>query len=89
MENDKFDLDNLSNNQLIELKKNTEKTKWEHYNKFKELDEYIKHLDSIIFKQCGHEWVMDYSATSPYDGPDRICKKCNLYNNKYMYETHS
>jgi hypothetical protein len=78
----------LSNKELIELRNKTEKIKWDHYNKFNKLTYQIKYLESVIFKKCDHEWELDYSASGPYDGPDKICKKCRLYNNNYMYQIH-
>jgi hypothetical protein len=81
-----IDLDGLSNDQLIDLRNNTEKDKWKYYREFEKLGKHVQYLESIIFKKCVHVWEYDYTASGPYDGPDKICKKCKLYNNKYMYQ---
>ena len=82
--NKEANLEKLSNDELIQLRNLTEKTKWEHYNQFNKLTDQVKYLESIIYKKCGHEWEYDYSSSGPYDGPDKICKKCKLYRNDYM-----
>jgi MoaA/NifB/PqqE/SkfB family radical SAM enzyme len=82
------ELSNLSKEELIKLRNDTEKTKWEYYNKFNKLTNQTKYLESIIYKKCDHEWEYDYTASGPYDGPDKICKYCKLYNNRYMYQMH-
>jgi len=84
----KLNVKDLSNDELIKLRDHTEKMKWEHYNKFNNLTEQTKYLESIIYKKCDHKWFYDYSASGPYDGPDKICEKCKLYRNAYMYEYH-
>lgn len=82
----KLDVKGLTNDELIKLKNHTEKMKWEYYNKFNNLTEQIKYLESIIYKKCDHNWEYDYTASGPYDGPDKICSKCKLYRNDYMYQ---
>jgi hypothetical protein len=84
----KLNVKDLSNEELIKLRNNTEKMKWDHYNKFNNLTEQIKYLESIIYKKCDHNWDYDYSVSGPYDGPDKICSKCKLYRNHYMYQYH-
>ena len=82
------DLKKLSNEELIKLRDLTEKTKWEYYKKFNKLTDQVNYLESIIYKNCDHNWEYDYSASGPYDGPDKICNKCKLYRNHYMYQYH-
>ena len=69
-------------NELLSEKKKIESKKWEYYQKFKNSDKIIKDLDKKIYKICVHDWEYDYSS---YDGPDKICKICNLYRNEYLY----
>ena len=69
-------------NVLLDQRKLLEKSKWEYYRKFNEMDKLIKETEKLIFKKCDHQWEFDYSA---YDRPDRICKICNLIKNPYIY----
>ena len=71
--------------EIIKLHKLKVQEKWEYYKKFQDMDNIIKDLEYEIYNKCKHEWELDYSASGPYDGPDRICKKCNLYKNNYIY----
>ena len=52
----KLDVKDLTNDELIKIRNNTEKMKWDHYNKFNNLTEQIKYLESIIYKKCNHNW---------------------------------
>ena len=59
--------------------------KWHYYKLYENADKVIKKYENIIYQKCKHEWQCDYTASGMYDGPDKICKKCNLYQNNYMY----
>ena len=39
----------------------------------------IEHIEDIIYEMCDHNWEYDYSGSGPHDGPDKVCKECNLY----------
>ena len=70
---------------IIQLHKQKVQEKWDYYKKFQSRDNIIKNLEYEIYKNCKHEWELDYSGCSPHDGPDRVCKICRLYRNDYLY----
>jgi len=76
---DEIDLNKLSNDELIALRKKTIHNRCEHYRLYNELYHEIQHIEKVLYNKCDHEWELDYSGAGPHDGPDRICKKCNLY----------
>lgn len=81
----KQNLDNYSLDDLIKLRDSTTNARWEHYRKFQELEKTIQKIEHRIYTKCEHNWELDYSASGPYDGPDRICTKCNLYRDARLY----
>ena len=72
-------------NRSIEL----EKYKQKRIQKYHEVSNYLKmveksrhdigHIEDIIYEICDHDWEYDYSGCGPHDGPDKVCKECNLY----------
>ena len=76
---DELDLNNLSKEDLIELRDKTVKTRYEHYKLYNELYHSIQIIEKVLYSKCNHEWELDYSGVGPYDGPERYCKICKLY----------
>jgi len=76
---DNIDLNNLSKDELIVLKDKTVKTRYNHYRLYNELYNDIQRIENVLYRKCDHEWELDYSGVGPYNGPDRICKICGLY----------
>ena len=74
-----LDLNNLSKEDLIELRDKTVKTRYEHYKLYNELYHNIQIIEKVLYSKCKHEWELDFSGCGPHDGPDKICKLCNLY----------
>ena len=74
-----FDINKLSKEELIEFRDKTIKTKYEHYRIFNELNKTVKIIETVLYNKCKHEWELDFSGCGPHDGPDKICKICNLY----------
>ena len=77
---------NLDN--LIKLRDSTKETRWKHYRKFQELEKTIQSIEYKIYNTCDHKWELDYSASGPYDGPDKICEICSLYMDSRLYKLH-
>ena len=73
---------NETNNLIIE-KNNILKLKYEYFNKIKNCNNNIRELDKKIYQTCDHEFVRDYDNL--YDRPSKICNKCNLRANPYIY----
>lgn len=84
--------DTLKNNTLEE--KNSRYIKLEKYKqkriqKYHEVTNYLKmveksrqdieNIEDIIYNICDHNWEYDYSGCGPHDGPDKVCRECNLY----------
>jgi|SaaInlV_130m_DNA_3_1039695.scaffolds.fasta_scaffold137862_1 hypothetical protein len=76
-DNKKLELSKLSADELILLKAQTNQIKHEHYSIYNQLDESIRIIDSILYNKCEHNWETSYCTM--YEGPDRICTKCNLH----------
>ena len=45
----------------------------------------IRKNESIIYRECSHEWERDYDCAFD-DRCKRFCKKCKLWANPYMYQ---
>jgi len=73
------EINSVSLTDLIHLRDKTSKERWEHLRKFEELQKKISKIEKEIYQKCDHKWYLDYGASGPYDGPDRICSVCNLY----------
>ena len=84
--------DTLNNNKLeekINRSLELEKYKQKRIQKYTEMSNYLKmveksrhdieHIEDIIYEICDHNWEYDYSGCGPHDGPDKVCKDCNLY----------
>jgi hypothetical protein len=72
-------------NRSLEL----EKYKQQIIQKYHEVTNYLKmveksrqdieNIEDIIYELCDHNWEYDYAGCGPHDGPDKVCKDCNLY----------
>ena len=49
-------------------------------------DKLIKQLEKIIYKNCNHIVIRDFSSSGPGERAIKICKKCNLIMNEYLYK---
>ena len=45
--------------------------------------ENLKSINHYIYSKCNHEWVLEDITPGPYEKREKICKKCNLYENIY------
>jgi hypothetical protein len=51
----------------------------------KKCDKIMKKIKKILYNNCDHDTYRDFSSCGPSDRPEKICKKCNLVINDYLY----
>ena len=78
-------LDLLSLEELLFKRESKTREKWEYYRLFQDTQKNIRAIEQKIYKLCQHEWENDYSSAGPSDRPDKICRKCQLIRNPYVY----
>jgi len=84
-------IENMENTSEEEINRSLEleKYKQKRIQKYQDVTNYLKmveksrqdieHIEDIIYEMCDHNWEYDYSGCGPHDGPDKVCKECNLY----------
>jgi Na+-transporting NADH:ubiquinone oxidoreductase subunit NqrC len=84
-------IENMVNTSEEEINRSLEleKYKQKRIQKYQDVTNYLKmveksrqdieHIEDIIYEMCDHNWEYDYSGCGPHDGPDKVCKECNLY----------
>jgi hypothetical protein len=58
---------------------------WNLDNKIYHFKQEVKMKEKILWKECSHEWIRDYTVAFD-DHVKYSCKKCSLWRNSYMYE---
>ena len=58
---------------------------WDLDNKMSHCKREVKTKEKILWKECSHEWIRDYTVAFD-DHVKHYCKKCSLWRNRHMYE---